>query len=315
MLELSYRLKGLGRAKAVPNSAKTSHSFCGILFQVSLTLKLPKLRELMQGFHTLTGLKIVLFDAEYREVLACPETQGPFCRLLRSYPASRALCDASNVQSFRRCRKSGELTIYRCHAGLLEATAPIADHGVVRGYVMFGQITDQADHADFIAGLVERLRALGVEETQARAAVGGIRSVGAERIHAAAQIMEACVCYLLRYDLVAFRKGRLTQRIDDFIGDHLAEDLSPQRLCGEFHLSRSNLYRLFTDHVGDSVAADGARTAHAAGAPAAARIRPVDPADRRRMRLRRRSVLSPRLSPGARAVGQGLPGGRAVGGD
>ena len=222
---------------------------------MSLTLKLPKLRELMQGFHTLTGLKIVLFDAEYREVLACPETQSPFCRLLRSFPASLTRCDASNVQSFRRCRKSGQLTIYRCHAGLLEATAPIADHGVVRGYVMFGQITDQADHADFIAGLVERLRALGVEEAAARDAVASIRSVGAERIHAAAQIMEACVCYLLRYDLVAFRKGRLTQRIDDFIGDHLAEDLSPQRLCAEFHLSRSNLYRLFADHVGDSVAA------------------------------------------------------------
>jgi AraC-like DNA-binding protein len=222
---------------------------------MTLTVNLPKLRELMQGFHTLTGLKIVLFDAEYREVLACPETHGPFCRLLQSFRASRAQCDASNVQSFQRCRKSGELTLYRCHAGLLEATAPIADHGVVRGYVMFGQVTDQANRSVFIGGLVERLRALGVEEAEARDAVGSIRSVSAEHIHAATRIMEACVSYLLRYDLVAFRKGRLMQRIDGFIGAHLSEDLSPQRLCAEFHLSRSNLYRLFTDHAGASVAA------------------------------------------------------------
>jgi AraC-like DNA-binding protein len=222
---------------------------------MALTVNLPKLRELMQGFHTLTGLKIVLFDAEYRQALAHPETEGPFCTLLRSFPALRARCDASNVQSFQRCRKSGELTIYRCHAGLLEATAPIADHGVVRGYVMFGQITDKADSAVFLDSLVTRMQGLGVAEVAARAAVGGIRSVSAERIHAAARIMEACVCYLLRYDLVAFRKGRLIQRIDDFIGAHLSEDLSPRRLCAEFHLSRSNLYRLFADHIGTSVAA------------------------------------------------------------
>ena len=222
---------------------------------MALTVDLPKLRALMQGFHTLTGLKIVLFDADYREVLACPATQGPFCQSLRSFPASLARCEASNVQSFRRCRTSGELTLYRCHAGLLEATAPIADHGVVRGYVMFGQIADQRERAAFRDGLVDRLRTLGVDETKAREAVASVRSVSAERIHAATQIMEACVCYLLRYDVVAFRKGRLIQRIDDFIAAHLCEDLSPRRLCGEFHLSRSNLYRLFTDHVGKSVAA------------------------------------------------------------
>jgi len=74
-------------ARASQSRAKFGENvpfFLRVLFLVSLTLKLPKLRELMQGFHTLTGLKIVLFDAEYREVLACPETQSPFCRLLRS---------------------------------------------------------------------------------------------------------------------------------------------------------------------------------------------------------------------------------------
>ena len=174
---------------------------------MTLTVDLPKLRESMQGFHTLTGLKIVLFDADYREVLACPATEGPFCRLLRSFPASLARCGASNVQSFRRCRKSGELTIYRCHAGLFEATAPIADHGVVRGYVMFGQITDQGDRADFATAWSSAVGAPGRRD-EARDAVASIRSVSAERIHAATQIMEACVCYLLRHDVVAFRKGR-----------------------------------------------------------------------------------------------------------
>jgi AraC-like DNA-binding protein/ligand-binding sensor protein len=220
-----------------------------------LTVDLPKLRDLMEGFHTLTGLKIVLFDADYREILACPETDGPFCELMHAIPATRVRCEASNVQSFQRCRATGKLTIYRCHAGLLEATAPIADSGIVRGYVMFGQIGDRTDRAAFLDETRSLVLSLGREGMAADAAVDSIRTLSAEHIQAAARILEACICYLLRYDLVALRKGRLIQRIDAFIDAHLDEDLTPERLCAEFHLSRSALYRLFADHLGEGVAA------------------------------------------------------------
>lgn len=220
-----------------------------------LTVDLPKLRELMTGFHTLTGLKIALFDPEYRKVLGYPESEGPFCQYMYAAPATRARCEASNIQTFERCRASGRLTISHCHAGLMEATAPIVDGGVVRGYVMFGQIIDRDDRAAFLDELAAQLQPLGLDEDTARSVVANVPSLGAEHIHATARILDACICYLLRYDLVALRKGRLLQRVDTFIDAHLAEDLTTERLCTEFHLSRSNLYRLFADHLGDSVAA------------------------------------------------------------
>ena len=73
---------------------------------MALTVDLPRLRELMQGFHTLTGLKIVLFDADYREVLACPATEGPFCRCSGRFPrrwraARRATSNRSSVAGSR----------------------------------------------------------------------------------------------------------------------------------------------------------------------------------------------------------------------
>lgn len=68
------------------------------------------------------------------------------------------------------------------------------------------QVTDQGDRAAFRGGLIEQPHALGVEEAEVRDAVGSIRSVSAERIHAATQIMEARVNYLLRYDVNAYRK-------------------------------------------------------------------------------------------------------------
>jgi len=220
-----------------------------------LTVDLPRLRDLMLGFHTLTGLKIVLFDPEYRQILACPEAEGPFCRWMHAAHTTRERCGIENARSFERCRETGRIDLHHCHAGLLEATAPIVEDGVTRGYVMFGQITDRDDREAFIAETAALLIPLGVDEATARAAASAVRSVDTERVHAAARIMEACVCYLLRHDLVALRKGRLLRRIDDFIDAHLAEDLTTERLCAEFHLSRSSLFRLFADHLGDTPAA------------------------------------------------------------
>lgn len=219
------------------------------------TVDLPRLRDLMLGFHTLTGLKIVLFDAEYRQILAWPEAEGAFCRWMHAAPSTRERCLTENARSFQHCRETGELHIYHCHAGLLEATAPIVEDGVTRGYVMFGQITDRDDREVFVRDTATLLAPLGVDEATALAAARAVRSVDTERIHAAARIMEACVCYLLRHDVVALRRGRLVRRIDDFIDSHLAENLTTERLCAEFHVSRSSLFRLFADHMGDTPAA------------------------------------------------------------
>ena len=103
------------------------------------------LPELMENFYTLTGIRIVLFDSEFNEILSFPSNEVSFCSLLRTDKKFDALCKESDKFSFEKCRKTHSLCIYKCHAGLIEATAPIMQNNAIIGYIMFGQITDIKD--------------------------------------------------------------------------------------------------------------------------------------------------------------------------
>lgn len=98
------------------------------------------LYQVLRDFYTLTSIRIVIFDADFREVLAYPQEKEGFCALLRADPAGEAVCQVSDKGGCLKCAKSKELVIYRCHAGLIEAVVPIMDKSGVLAYVMFGQI-------------------------------------------------------------------------------------------------------------------------------------------------------------------------------
>lgn len=213
------------------------------------------LYDLMRSFHTLTGIKIVFFDPEYREILAYPESHCAFCQLMHDAAETRARCDSSNVQSFERCHKTGQLTIYHCHAGLLEATAPITDNGVLLGYIMFGQVSDVPDHKKFVTEMSKRAASLGISRAACLKTTVRIPAFTSERINAAAKVLETCISYVLRQGLVSLHKGRLLQRVEAYIEANLDKPFGSEDICAQFHLSRSALYRLFAEHKGGGVAA------------------------------------------------------------
>jgi AraC-like DNA-binding protein len=213
------------------------------------------LYDLMRSFHTLTGIKIVFFDPRYQEILSYPETHCAFCQLMHDAPKTSARCEASNIQSFERCQKTGQMTMYHCHAGLLEATAPITDNGVLLGYIMFGQISDVPERKKFLTEMSARASTLGISRAACLKTTTRIPAYTAERINAAAKVLEACISYVLRQGLVSLHKGRLLQRIEAHIEANLDKPFSSEDICAQFHLSRSALYRLFAEHTGGGVAA------------------------------------------------------------
>ena len=75
----------------------------------TLTLNKTSLLELMQDFYILTGIRIVIFDSSYEEILAWPPSRCNFCQLMHQQEDSSAKCTESDHNSFERCRKTGQL--------------------------------------------------------------------------------------------------------------------------------------------------------------------------------------------------------------
>lgn len=210
----------------------------------SFTLNLNKesLLDLMKDFNLLTGIKIALFDADGNEILSYPEGHCEFCALMRTNDSTARYCLESNARSFERCKKTKSIEVYRCHAGLIETTAPLIENDSIIGFIMFGQITDNNDRLSLRQSLLDVIDNYNLDKAGRNASIYEITYKNEEQIKAASKILEACTFYVLLKDMVSLQRETFIQNFNAFLLSHLSEDLSIDRLTSEFNISRNKLY-------------------------------------------------------------------------
>jgi ligand-binding sensor protein len=213
-----------------------------------LKLNNLELYELMENFYVLTGMRIVIFDEKYKEVLAYPGNPSPFCHAMRQNEKFLCLCNKSDELSFENCKKTKSLIITRCHAGLIEATAPLLDNNTIIGYIMFGQVSNEKDREEFFRSLTELSSAYEFDGDITEA-VRKIKYRSHKQLLAAAKILEACTGYILFKELIKPSRAELFNSIENYIDSHLDGDISVPVLCDEFQISRTRLYALCKQYI------------------------------------------------------------------
>lgn len=220
---------------------------------MSLKFNDKELADLMKNFYTLTGIRIVLFDENYNEIFAHPKNCLPFCHQMRKKDTFYGLCRKSDKTSFETCRKTGALTMYKCHAGLMEAASPIMHNNAIIGYIMFGQVSDSRDKEAFRNSLVHLAKEYDLAE-EITDAIKKVKFKSQNQLIAASKILEACTSYILLKEIVKPSRIELFNAIDEYINNHLDENISVASLCGVFNISRTSLYELYKQYVPGGIA-------------------------------------------------------------
>lgn len=216
-----------------------------------------ELYQLLQDFHDLTRLTLTLYDPEGEWIFSYPTKENCFCNCIKTSPEGVALCDASDRASFEAAKTSGECVIYKCHAGLIEATAPIVSDGFTIGYLMMGQVANAASPEQLQSLIEHALHKYHLNEAENdswKQYAAAIPCISDTQIHAAASIMEACISSILYKKLISIEKQQFEQNINTYILNHLTEDLSVDRLCEHLHLSRRKLYEYSEEFLHCSIA-------------------------------------------------------------
>ncbi len=216
-----------------------------------------ELHQLLQDFHDLTKLTLTLYDPEGEWIFSYPTKENCFCNCIKTSPEGAALCDASDRASFEAAKTSGECVIYKCHAGLIEATAPIVSDGFTIGYLMMGQVANAASPEQLQSLIEHALHKYHLNEAENdswKQYAAATPCISDTQIHAAARIMEACISSILYKKLISIEKQQFEQNINTYILNHLTEDLSVDRLCEHLHLSRRKLYEYSEEFLHCSIA-------------------------------------------------------------
>lgn len=217
-----------------------------------LDLKNAGLKELLNDFYTLTGLKLCIFDTEYRECASTPIKLYPYCASMRQNAEFDRRCNACDVAHMQQCRRSRKPVQYQCHAGLTEYMAPLFYDGIIVAYICIGQATNGLD-AEFhtIAAYAAQF---GVREEECRELYDMQLHYTPDVIKAACTILDACISHIYHQRMLEVRNLDTAQKIEKYINDNLAWDLSIEQLCSHFAISRAELYQLFHAKFNASVA-------------------------------------------------------------
>ena len=212
-----------------------------------LQLNTGSLYGVMRDFYTLTKIRIVIFDADFHELLAYPTEKEGFCAMLRKEPEGEAGCQRSDRNGCLQCAKRKELVLYKCHAGLMEAVVPIYDKNGVLAYVMFGQVI-AAEHAASTTARIKQTYPAFSE------AAGCIPVKSAAELRAAGTILQAITSYVMSNRWVAPVKSEFIRQLDRYIEDHLNQRICAEDICAVFCIGHTRLYELCMDYLGCGLA-------------------------------------------------------------
>lgn len=86
------------------------------------------------------GVRIAFFSNDGRELrVGNSRPRCSYCRLIRKQPAVEALCLTLDNKEREQAGKTGALTTYTCHGGMVEAVMPVVVAHRQIGFMMIGQ--------------------------------------------------------------------------------------------------------------------------------------------------------------------------------
>lgn len=209
--------------------------------------------ELLENFYTLTGIRVVLFDEAYRELVSYPAGKVTFCNTMKKIPSFCEKCAISDRNSFERAKTTKKLTVFTCHAGLTEATVPIMEKDKIIGYMMFGQITDEKNKELVFSHLKEICSSYetngNIDEL-----IRKIKYKNKKQIQAASKILDSFTSYVQYKEMVFLSKKHLVDSVEEYIEKRISDDITVDDLCREFNISRRTFYERMKPYAEGGIA-------------------------------------------------------------
>jgi len=221
--------------------------------KININFDQESLYDLLKNYYELSKIKTAIFDDRGYKILTYPENDCEFCTLMKSHERTRKLCKESDRASFEIVKREKKLIIYHCHAGLVEASAPLIQDGNVIGYMMFGQITDEQNKEKFLKHIDTLLSTFDIE-LKNKEKYSKIKYRSENQIKAAAKLLETCTFYVLLKDYVRLSQENFLGKLNNYIEQNIENDISITDLTDYFNISKNRLYEQFNEYKSIGIA-------------------------------------------------------------
>ena len=230
------------------------------------------IREMLQDFHLLTGIRVAYYpistypdigqasrtfglasEERIRSGPVIPEKVSSFCDSIRKDPVLDARCRTCDWNAFRKAETSGEPILYHCHAGLLEAVAPILDGDRCLGYLMMGQILDRPPDTAAWRATTRSFPPETVIDPAWVDAFHQLHHMSVDRIQASFRLLTRQARYILSSAWVRSLSMPLLARLEEEIKHNMEQSPGTSALASALGMSASRLTHVVKELTGHSV--------------------------------------------------------------
>lgn len=202
-----------------------------------------EISTVLEQLYNVSGFRVVLYGADFREIAAYPPQSRPYCILLQKEGGVKEKCHRCDGNAFMQAKLSGKACFYRCSFGLFEAVAPLYHFGLLSGYLMMGQVRvdDGSDRSALISLACEYVK----DRAAVEKAVDALPIVSRKTFDGFVTIMTICAEYITLSGKVSPPSKGFSAQVRRYINANYNKKISLDQLCRHFKCSKSTLMTTF----------------------------------------------------------------------
>ena len=213
-----------------------------------------KLNNLLKDFYELTGIRITVFDENFRELTSYPKDIAEACAFIRQNPEAEEACHECDRRACEKARNLRKTFVYQCHAELTEAVAPVYVGNLPAAYILFGHLFSCPTYGEGWEKIRTACARDHLDEKQLKLLIDSMPVTPREKILASSHILSAVASYLFFDRIITLRQQDLSVRVDEYISEHYLEDLDVRKICSHFYIGKTQLYQIAAENYGKGIA-------------------------------------------------------------
>ncbi len=217
---------------------------------MEIIYNMVEIKELLTDFYVLTDCRVAVFDKQYQEVYAYPSRLSNFCSIIREDEALYNCCKNDDFKYFSHCEMTKKPVLYTCHAGLYEIIVPITMNQTIVGYIMAGQIYGEDSYLNNFEKICQHFEGHEIDLEKLSYEYEKSNKIAFAKIKATKNLMEIFSQHISNTQMVTKKKDSLAREMDEYILEHLSEDLNVEALCRKFQYRKTNFYKVTSSLYG-----------------------------------------------------------------
>lgn len=206
---------------------------------------------LIRDLYNISGARVSVHDASGEELYAYPAKQSPFCERIHEDIFTRRNCVECDKIACSKLKAGGDPYIYRCGCGLLEAVAPIHNHGVLTGFLMMGQVRDEQEDNDL--KILKNSRSLFKDDAELHKYFDTILKIEFNKFESYARLMGVMAEYITGHNRFPSQGDGLPEQIKKYIYQNFSRSVTLEEIANRFACSKSTVMNAFRKKYGMTV--------------------------------------------------------------